>query len=355
MNQWGRIKAKNFIIALTLCVTLINENHTYLAKADDETQSSADSYIERKIKNGKTDTTIHNDKDIKKQAVQFYVRRQNDKEPSHMNDYVDHPGFLVNIDGKTYFDITILNRKWWQSFHFYQKNKELKITTTDEDKDKDTITIRMPINDIKEEIKSRIHINIPSLKYDHHYVTYIVMTNKDKLEINHKNKVNTCDDKECNLNSNKFDENNNVEKNSDVLSNQTLIPEDNVSSKQKKPISQETLKPENQHQLFKDSMGNSNAITTNNHFPMTPSFGNTHTKSKPSHPTQLNPFQSKKDKPNPNFNRDADKKPQPKKEFKEMKPSHHTKTYVILGSLILLALLVLIATYFVNRKSESKK
>ena len=37
-----------------------------------------------------------------------------------------------------------------------------------------------------------------------------------------------------------------------------------------------------------------------------------------------------------------------------MKPSHHTKTYVILGSLILLALLVLIATYFVNRKSESK-
>lgn len=38
-----------------------------------------------------------------------------------------------------------------------------------------------------------------------------------------------------------------------------------------------------------------------------------------------------------------------------MKPSHHTKTYVILGSLILLALLVLIATYFVNRKSESKK
>ena len=36
-----------------------------------------------------------------------------------------------------------------------------------------------------------------------------------------------------------------------------------------------------------------------------------------------------------------------------MKPSHHTKTYVILGSLILLALLVL-ATYFVNRKSESK-
>ena len=101
-------------------------------------------------------------------------------------------------------------------------------------------------------------------------------------------------------------------------------------------------------------MGNSNAITTNNHFPMTPSFGNTHTKSKPSHPTQLNPFQSKKDKPNPNFNRDADKKPQPKKEFKEMKPSHHTKTYVILGSLILLALLVLIATYFVNRKSESK-
>ena len=82
------------------------------------------------------------------------------------------------------------------------------------------------------------------------------------------------------------------------MSNQTLIPEDNVSSKQKKPISQETLKPENQHQLFKDSMGNSNAI--------------------------------------------------------EMKPSHHTKTYVILGSLILLALLVLIATYFVNRKSESK-
>ena len=78
------------------------------------------------------------------------------------------------------------------------------------------------------------------------------------------------------------------------MSNQTLIPEDNVSSKQKKPISQETLKPENQHQLFKDSMGNSNAITTNNHFPMTPSFGNTHTKSKPSHPTQLNPFQSKK-------------------------------------------------------------
>ena len=50
MNQWGRIKAKNFIIVLTLCVTLINENHTYLAKADDETQSSADSYIERKIK-----------------------------------------------------------------------------------------------------------------------------------------------------------------------------------------------------------------------------------------------------------------------------------------------------------------
>ena len=50
MNQWGRIKAKNFIIALTLCVTLINENHTYLAKADDETQSSADSYIERKKK-----------------------------------------------------------------------------------------------------------------------------------------------------------------------------------------------------------------------------------------------------------------------------------------------------------------
>ena len=45
MNQWGRIKAKNFIIALTLCVTLINENHTYLAKADDETQSSANSYI----------------------------------------------------------------------------------------------------------------------------------------------------------------------------------------------------------------------------------------------------------------------------------------------------------------------
>lgn len=101
------------------------------------------------------------------------------------------------------------------------------------------------------------------------------------------------------------------------MSNQTLIPEDNVSSKQKKPISQETLKPENQHQLFKDSMGNSNAITTNNHFPMTPSFGNTHTKSKPSHPTQLNPFQSKKDKPNPNFNRDADKKPQPKRNLKK--------------------------------------
>ena len=40
-----------------------------------------------------------------------------------MNDYVDHPGFLVNIDGKTYFEITILNRKWWQSFHFYQKIK----------------------------------------------------------------------------------------------------------------------------------------------------------------------------------------------------------------------------------------
>ena len=81
-ESMGPYKGENFIIALTLCVTLINENHTYLAKADDETQSSADSYIERKIKNGKTDTTIHNDKDIKKQAVQFYVRRQNDKEPS---------------------------------------------------------------------------------------------------------------------------------------------------------------------------------------------------------------------------------------------------------------------------------
>ena len=48
MNQWGRIKAKKLLLSLlTLCVTLINENHTYLAKADDETQSSADSYKEK--------------------------------------------------------------------------------------------------------------------------------------------------------------------------------------------------------------------------------------------------------------------------------------------------------------------
>ena len=80
--------------------------------------------------------------------------------------------------------------------------KELKVKIVNEDKEQDTVTIQIPLINIKEEIKSRIHIKIPSIHYDHTYTTYIVMKHSEKNDekVNHKdaqnNKSNQFDDKE---------------------------------------------------------------------------------------------------------------------------------------------------------------
>lgn len=70
-----------------------------------------------------------------------------------MDEYVKHPGYIVNDGNQTYFVMTLLNREWWESYKFYQHDKELKVKIVNEDKEQDTVTIQIPLINIKEEIK----------------------------------------------------------------------------------------------------------------------------------------------------------------------------------------------------------
>lgn len=360
MKYCSRLMMKLFVIAFTLEISLSLNNDTYQVKADDKNLSSADYYIKESFEEDKKHAKRYSDhqeiKNKKKQAIEFYVRKQNNQNVLHMNEYVKHPGYIVNDGKQTYFVMTLLNREWWESYKFYQQDKELKVSITKEDKEQGTVTIQIPLINTKEEIKSLIHIKIPSIHYDHIYTTYIVMNHSEKKEekINKEatqsKNSNHCNDKECQKETSK------TENELHEIKNDNNHPNESKQPTQHDISSIQTINREKQNNFSNSNsnrLSNPSAVSPNHTITNTPTSLNTN--SKYSQLPQLNPFKKEKEKPNPSFNRDADKKKVAKKEINQDMPSNHRSTYYLLGSIILLAILALITTYFVKRKSESKE
>ena len=366
MKYCSRLMMKLFVIAFTLGISLNND--TYQVKADDKNLSSADYYIKESFEKDKNHAKRHSDhqqiRNKIEQTIEFYVRKQNNRDVSHMDEYVKHPGYIVNDGNQTYFVMTLLNREWWESYKFYQHDKELKVSIVNEDKEQDTVTIQIPLINIKEEVKSRIHIKIPSIHYDHTYTTCIVMKHSEKNDekVNHKdaqnNKSNQFDDKESlrkNLKTEEGQFNEIKNENSHLKESKQSTQQDMSSNQIINREEQNKFSNSNSNLSIKPSTDKPSSDSLNRTNSNTPASLNTNTNSRYSRLPQLNPFKKEKDKPNPSFNRDADKKKVAKKDHNEDVLPNHRNTYYLLGSVILLAILALIATYFVKRKSESKK
>ncbi|GEK33833.1 hypothetical protein KSI01_13660 [Kurthia sibirica] len=89
-----------------------------------------------------------------------------------MDQYVTKPATIQKIGSKTYVKITLKNASWWKSFKVKQGSKYVNAKVVS--KGKSTRTVMFPVKSLKKATYVKLHVVIPSMKYNNKYTTKIV-------------------------------------------------------------------------------------------------------------------------------------------------------------------------------------
>lgn len=102
----------------------------------------------------------------------FTVYKNKTSKRSVMDQYVQKPATIQKVGSKTYVKMTLKNASWWKSFKVKQGSKYVSAKVVA--KGKNTRTVQFPVSNIKKGAYVKVHVKIPSMKYNHHYTTKIV-------------------------------------------------------------------------------------------------------------------------------------------------------------------------------------
>ncbi len=102
----------------------------------------------------------------------FIVYKNKTSKRSVMDQYVQKPATIQKVGSKTYVKMTLKNASWWKSFKVKQGSKYVSAKVVA--KGKNTRIVQFPVSNIKKGAYVKVHVKIPSMKYDHHYTTKIV-------------------------------------------------------------------------------------------------------------------------------------------------------------------------------------
>lgn len=102
----------------------------------------------------------------------FTVYKNKSSKKSMMDQYVKKPATISKVGSKTYVKMTLKNSSWWKSFQVKQGSKYVNAKVVS--KTKNTRTVMFPVSSLKKASYAKVHVVIPSMKYNHKYTTKIV-------------------------------------------------------------------------------------------------------------------------------------------------------------------------------------